>query len=668
MSRGGKPTYDDLQRRVKELERSLDHASNSGNGKIFRTLFSKSKIAMELYNQRGVMVDMNKTAEKLWGQDKSKLIGSYRLLESERIIEKGLVPQLKECFKGRVVHFDEITYFINDPSKAEKRRIIVKTSCFPTYDKDNSIDGIIAVHNELTELHAVINLLKEKEKQYRGLHENVPLGLFRSTTDGHILSCNPAMINMFGCNSEQEFIEHPTKYYYVKPDERRDLFEKVSRNGVVKDYIVLLRKINGDKFWASMNVKGIKDKDGNVLYLDGIMNDISLQLQVKEELVKAKEDAERSDKLKTAFLSNMSHEIRTPMNAILGFTEFLSKSEITPGDRNDFIRIIHENGDLLLKIIDDILDVAKIEAGELKLVMTTLDLNSFLQGIYNQLQKQSHKMKKSNVKLIFKNGLPENRVLIKSDPDRLRQIFANLHTNAMKFTSSGSIETGYTLEPDNMLKFYVTDTGIGIPNDKHRIIFERFRQVDESPTKTYGGAGIGLTITKNLVNLLGGEIFIESYPDSGTTFYFTHPYEKIESWEKFERTEVLISQESVDWSDKTILIAEDLKSNYDLLETMLEKTSVNLLWAKNGKEAVNICQKEKGIDLILMDIRMPVMGGYVATSIIKAFKPEIRVIAQTAHALSGEKEKALNAGCDDYITKPFKADKLLEVVGKNLNL
>jgi len=250
---------------------------------------------------------------------------------------------------------------------------------------------------------------------------------------------------------------------------------------------------------------------------------------------------------------------------------------------------------------------------------------------------------------------------IRTDPFRFRQIFANLLGNAYKFTEEGFIEFGYSIKENNILQFYVRDTGIGIPQDKLKIIFERFGQVDDSYTKNTRGAGLGLSITQRLVELLGGEISVDSKVGMGSIFYFTLPYEKI--FVPVKEIPSQIPEPKIDWSEKTILIAEDEEDNFMLLEELLSDTKAHILHATTGKEAVEIVKKTQ-IHLVLMDINMPEMDGYEATRLIKKMNKNIPVVAQTAYAMSGEREKSSQAGCDNYITKPININELLSTISK----
>ncbi len=385
-----------------------------------------------------------------------------------------------------------------------------------------------------------------------------------------------------------------------------------------------------------------------------------------QKLKKAKDKAMENDRLKSVFLANMSHEIRTPMNAILGFSNLLLKENISDENKKEFARLIIENGNDLLNLINDIIDISKIEAEQLKINITKCNLTELMKDIYlyyNDLIIHSKKHKPEvELKLVY-NQKRENTYIL-TDPHRLRQILSNLINNAIKFTYEGKIEFGFKNSNSNKIKFFVKDTGIGIARDKLNSIFERFNQVEDPYTKKYNGSGLGLSIAKQLVELLGGDIWVASKEGTGSSFYFTIP-------SGFNANEELSDNDTSDgsshvynWKNKVILIAEDEKTNFIYLKTILSKSNARIYWAVDGSSAVELC-KRKNIDLVLMDIKMKGMSGYEATQKIKSIYPDMPVIAQTAYAMSDDIERLMKAGCDDYITKPIKGSELLPLINKN---
>jgi len=425
-------------------------------------------------------------------------------------------------------------------------------------------------------------------------------------------------------------------------------------------------KKSGETYWELASISPIKDEDGIITHLIYSKEDITSRIKMENDLVAAKTKAEESDRLKTAFLANMSHEIRTPMNAIIGFAEMLHEENYTPQEHSKFTKLIGENGRKLLSIIDDIIDIAKIESGQLNISSLRCSANKILFDNYYVFRELISKHNKFSIEIRTSQHIPDQNLQFISDPHRINQVVSNLLSNALKYTFQGFIELGYklvTINNKQNICFYVKDSGVGIPREKSEIIFDRFRQIEENHTRVTGGAGLGLAISKNIARLMGGDITVESEIGQGSTFYFTIPYNEVNTTEKYEETSGM-TRKSPNWGDHSILIAEDEDSNFQLLDVMLRKSKVKLMRAYNGKEAVEFVRSGKEFDLVLMDVRMPVMNGYDATAAIKELNPDLPVVAQTAFALSGDREISLNSGCDDYISKPIKSDELYRIISK----
>ena len=379
--------------------------------------------------------------------------------------------------------------------------------------------------------------------------------------------------------------------------------------------------------------------------------------KVEKKLQKEKLHAQQSDKLKSAFLANMSHEIRTPMNSISGFSELIADEELESERRKKYVSIIRTNCDVLSQLINDIIDIAKIEADQLNINIGPCPINDLLKEIY-LTYKENIVLQEKEIDLNLISV--EQNITILSDEFRLRQVLLNLIGNAYKFTKKGFIEFGCNLFNEELL-FYVKDTGIGIPKQKKKEIFNRFQQADGSHSRKYGGTGLGLSISKSIIDLLGGKIWVDSEVDTGSTFYFTIPNNQVES-QKPKTKKNDSDKQSYEWKNKKILIAEDNATNYQLIEELLRFTKVEIYKATNGKEAIEVFKENDDIDLILMDINMPILNGYKATKTIKKINKNVVVISITAFAMAGEKEKSLKAGCDDYISKPIKSELLFSKI------
>lgn len=401
------------------------------------------------------------------------------------------------------------------------------------------------------------------------------------------------------------------------------------------------------------------DGDGNINGLIGYFTNVTEKKKIELELIKAKERAEESDRFKTAFLQNMSHEIRTPLNGILGFSNLLAEEDISKEEIKEFTHIITQCGKRLLETINNVIDISKIETGQIEVQKTSFQINSLISDLYMFFVKSTQA---KGISLNYRNTLEGSNSIIKTDESKLNQILINLINNAIKFTSSGSIDFGYEINDNNIL-FFVKDTGIGVPLDKIDKIFERFIQGDISLTRGYEGSGLGLAISKGLVELLGGKIWLESEVNIGSSFYFTIPVAHTEAIKAEKQTTQNVLKNKI----VKILIAEDDWTNYQYLNRILSKLNCILFWAATGKAAIDIINSEPDIDLILMDIKMPVMDGFEATKQIKKTRPNLPIIAQTAYAFSEEREKILSAGCDDYLSKPIAKESLLELLKKYIN-
>jgi PAS domain S-box-containing protein len=401
------------------------------------------------------------------------------------------------------------------------------------------------------------------------------------------------------------------------------------------------------------------DPDGNPLNVTGLVVNISKHKLAEQELIISKEKAEESDRLKTAFLQNMSHEIRTPLNGIIGFTELLTNEGLSKKEIKEYSGIISQSGNRLLEIVNNVLDISKIQTGQIKFeqkIIVLHDIFSGLQTFFTPIAKAK------NISLKYHNQ-DDIYSTIYTDDAKLYQILTNLINNALKFTKSGNVDFGFETK-DGFVQFYVIDTGIGFSEELYEKIFLRFIQAEQTMTKNYEGAGLGLAISKGMVELLGGKIWVESEVGKGTTFFFTLPIipEVFEPKPESKKTEIPTKQ-----THGKILIAEDDPISFMYLSKILSKPGITIIHAENGKEAFEIVEKTPDINLILMDIRMPVMDGIEAVKLIKQIRPDLPVIAQTAYAFSEERKHILSIGFDEYLTKPMRSSQLKKIVLKYLN-
>lgn len=378
---------------------------------------------------------------------------------------------------------------------------------------------------------------------------------------------------------------------------------------------------------------------------------------LKKHLIKvrkAEEEARESDRLKSAFLQNMSHEIRTPMNGIIGFCDLLQEEDLSEEQRHKYLDIVTKSSNQLLNVVNDILDVSLIETGNIQANEDQIQLNEFLDHIHKSTRVS---LNSNKISVLLSKELENEELSIVTDAVKLEQIFTNLLGNAKKFTTEGYIEFGYELRNKEIL-FFVKDTGIGISEEFLNSVFDRFNRAEIETTKTIGGTGLGLAICKGNVELLGGEIWVESVPNFGSRFYFTIPYVK-----GYVNKELEVKKsEYGKYENISIVIAEDEESNFIYMAEVLEELKLNIIWAKNGREAVDVCKENNNVQMVLMDIKMPELNGYEATQKIREFNKELPIVAQTAFALGDEKSKALEAGCNAYISKPFKKSDLISLL------
>jgi len=403
------------------------------------------------------------------------------------------------------------------------------------------------------------------------------------------------------------------------------------------------------------------------MLFEQLAQDLSIFIQkttILDELKTAKLQAQESDRLKSAFLANMSHEIRTPMNGILGFAELLKTPGLTGTQQQEYIDIIGKSGNRMLNIINDIVDISKIEAGLMKLDIKVSNINEQIEYIYTFFKPE---VEAKGMKLSFKNALTAKEAIIETDREKLYAILTNLVKNAIKYTKEGTIEIGYerveTRSIASLLEFYVKDTGIGIPKDRQEAIFERFIQADIADKMARQGAGLGLSITKAYIEMLGGKIWVESEEGIGSTFYFTLPYNTEPVKENFVN-QLAIKEKSDSVKKLKILIAEDDNVSEMLIAIYVNEFGKEILNAGTGIEAVEVCRENPDIDLVLMDIQMPEINGFEATRQIRQFNKEVVIISQTAFGLSGDREKAIEVGCNDYISKPIVKAELQALIQK----
>jgi len=610
------------------------------------------------------------------------------LKKSNELLEKHFRSELDsyEC-EARMKHKDGRWIWVLDRGKVSQR------------DKNGNPVRMTGTHIDITQRKKAEEEYRLSELRFRRIFEEGQFGITIAGPDYKFVDANPAFCRMIGYTVEElktktfADITHPER---VETD--TDMVHAITK-GKIKHYKTEKKyvKKDGEILWGSLISTPVRDEEGQILYYLAMVQDItdrkkieeSLQQQnqeyqalnveylaqneelvdsleriqkINKELIMAKEKAEESDRLKTAFLANMSHEIRTPMNGIIGFTDLLKEPKLTGKQQKTYIDVIQQSGFRMLNIINDLIDIARIEAGQMDVKLEYVCINHLLDGIYTFFRPETEKQKLS---FSCKKELSDSESYMKTDSTKLNQILSNLIKNAMKFTRTGGINFGYSIRNKN-IEFYVKDTGIGIAMDLQEKIFERFRRGDISDTTEYEGAGLGLSITRAFVEMLGGKIWLESEPGIGSTFFFSLPVDN--SKEMKEQEPQMKSVRNHIKSSHTILIVEDDETGFLYLKEILIRNGLTVLRAVNGEEAIQLTGRHPEIKLILMDIKMPVLNGLEATRKIKLERPDLPVIAETAYASSEDRQRSLDAGCDDFISKPISKEALMKLIRKYIPL
>ncbi len=535
---------------------------------------------------------------------------------------------------------------------------------FPESDNLQLIHELEVHQIELEMQNEELKLAKEKaelaEKKYTELYDFAPSGYLTLTREGEILDLNKSAERLLG--KKRLHLIKGSFGFFVSSDTRAD-YNRFLRD-IFKDKLketCELKLENGNDTVKHIHVSGIISNIDEKCLVTLI--DITKRIQAENELLKAKEKAEENERLESAFLANMSHEIRTPMNGILGFTELLKTLNLSSEEQQDYIGIIEKSGVRMLNIINDIISISKIESHQIEVSVSDTNVNEQVKYIYSFFKQEVAQKK---LHLSIKNELPTIEAFIRTDREKLFAVLTNLVKNAIKFTLTGTIELGYTVQ-GNFLEFYVKDSGSGIPDEQKEIIFERFRQGSESLKRKYEGAGLGLSISKAYVEMLGGKIWVENNAGkngnaSGSRFIFTIPIQPVKEGNPEVQISLPDKSSKILTRKLNILIAEDDEFSKMLFIKLVEGFTGNIIIAITGVEAIRACRENPDIDLVLMDINMPEMDGYEATRKIREFNKDVVIIAQTGHALTGDREKSIAAGCNDSITKPISGNELIKLI------
>ncbi len=527
--------------------------------------------------------------------------------------------------------------------------------------------NILATVISLEEQHnTTVNKLKKTDDRYKAVFENANdcILILKNTI---IVDINSKGCKLFGYDKDEIIGKStndltPVGDFRDKSIEfREEKFNKAALKGEPQQFEWLHQRKDGSEFFCEISLTKLeKDEKYNLL---AIIRDISNRKEYEKKLIEDSEKALESSRMKSITLASMSHELRTPLNSIIGFSDLLLDDETSEDEKEMFSKLIQTAGKSLMQLIGDIVDISKIEAGQVTIEKSMVNVNSFLQDILLTFKQEKENRDKLNIELKLVLSDKASNLKIETDPHRLQQVFNNLLTNSLKFIDDGFIEFGYLTITPGYIQFYVKDTGVGIDTEKKDTIFEQFGQDKTNYSRNREGTGLGLAISKSFVELLGGNIWLDSEVDEGTTFYFTIPFDSKSGYTEnyFNGS---FTTESKKWTGHTIVIADDVEENYVFLMGVLAHTGVNIVWAKNGKEAVDICSNNENVEIVLMDIRMPVMNGLEASRLIKSGNPDIVVIAQTAFASKEDEAKCFESGCDHYFKKPIDHEKLFKVISK----
>ncbi len=529
--------------------------------------------------------------------------------------------------------------------------------------RDGQAVGVVGIARDITARRAAEQALRQSEQNYRAIFENAVEGIYQSSLDGRFISCNPAMARIFGCDSPQEFMERftdPNTQVYVDPSRRSEFVKLVQEKGVISEFESQVYRKDGSVIWTSETARAVYDKQGKLLCFEGFLEDVTQRKRAEEETCRARDAAESASRAKGEFLANMSHEIRTPLNGIIGMTELLLETRLDPEQR-EYLQTVRSSADSLLTLVNDILDFSKIEAGKLELHPVDFSLRESLSVTLSLLALRAHQ---KGIELGC-NILPDVPDSLRGDPERLRQIIINLVGNAIKFTDKGEVVVhieSEVLDPSSVaLHFRITDTGIGIPREKQEGIFNAFVQADGTTTRKYGGTGLGLAISSKLVELMEGEIWVESTPRKGSCFHFT-------ACLGIQPGSFSREPYPAELRDKRVLIIDDNDVTRRILQAMVLNWWMRPRVVSDGPAAIATLENEreagKPFQLVLMDGTMPGMDGKELVARIKS-DPSLQstpVVVLTSTTVPDYATSWQEAGVDACLTKPVRQTELLKTI------
>lgn len=635
----------EIEQRLKEAkgtEERYKHLVESVSEIIYRT------------NQDGRFSYVNPTTEAIMGYTADELKGSHFSSLVRKDHRERVVAFYTKQFKGEAGKS-----YLEFPVVAKNGREIWIGQHVDFHIDNLGKKEFLALARDITKVKMAEIALVKSEEKYRQIIENLQLGLMEVDTEGYIIKTYPKFCQMTGYTSRE--LEGTKGFEFLLPKESQDFMLKQiesRKQGDSSVYELQIKKKNGELLWVMISAAPFYDQSNTQIGSLGIHLDISDRKLMEQELLQAKEIAEQSVKSKELFMANMSHEIRTPMNAIIGVTELLSKTALD-GQQSEYLEIVNSSASSLIMIINDILDFSKIESGMLELEKVPFDLTELAAKACGTLELSATN-KGIALNMVVAPGINS---LVLSDPVRVNQILLNLLSNAVKFTHQGHVTLRINIINETMtdytLSFNVIDTGIGIAKENLSRVLESFVQAEESTTRQYGGTGLGLPITKKLINMLGGELQLKSEIGEGSQFSFVLMLPKT-AQQDLGKTDYQKIGNRLEGCK--VLLVEDHEINMFMATTILEEWNCVVDTAYNGVQAIEKA-KSNNYDIILMDVRMPEMDGLQATSYIRnELKISVPIIALTANAIKGDNDACFQVGMNDYITKPFKQEELYNVI------
>lgn len=622
----------------------------------YRALFDSSQSSISIIDKNGIVMEVNDYYLKMTGYDREEIIGKNINILSCEDDDAKIKSDIFKILSGEKL----LQEVVSKKKNGEYLHLLLNETSIQLLDGE---EAILSIATDITQLK---NTEAELRKLSRAVEQS-SVSIIITNYEGNIEYVNKYFCDTTGYSKEEAIGQNPRiiKSGHQKLEFYKELWETIKQG---KDWSgeIENKKKNGELFWEAAYISPVTDKDGKITHFAAIKENITEKKKTIEELKIAKEKAEESNRLKSAFLSNMSHEIRTPMNGILGFLDLLKSPNLNEKEQNKYIEIVNKSGQRLLNTINDIIEISKIEAGQLIVNYTEININELVNDLSLFFEKEANKKG-----LNFYNHIPNEQIVINSDKYKLESVFTNLIKNAIKFTNEGYIEIGFSLENKNTLRFYVEDTGAGIDSLKINTIFDRFVQGDTNITRPYEGSGLGLSISKAYLDVLGAEIYVKSELGKGSLFQIDFKNSELKILNQTILNELENKEEDLEEKDKnareiTILVAEDDLVNYQYIDLLLFDSNYNILHAKNGIEAVEMCRENPNINLVLMDLKMPELDGFEATKQILSFRKDLPIIAQTAYAFSEDLHKTIDIGCVDFISKPFTKKQLYKVLKKYL--